>query len=388
VNKEKIRILHIVERYQRRGAELFGARLASTMSNNGFDVSICSLYEAQSSNFPVPKSVSFLHPLAKQRGIFARIGFQPSILTNLGKLYKSYKPGVVIAHGADTLRYAALAGIFYPEALILYINIGLASYWVNNHFKNLINRKFLQLTDGVVSVCESSREDFIHVYSIAPGKVFTIYNGIDVEPYKNIAADFQRNKIRTALHINDKSLVLISVGSISEEKNQEVLLTLTYDLREIPVHLLLVGDGPLRKELESKAEKLGISEIVHFTGVQEDVKPWLAASDIFVLPSKSEGMPGVLIEAGLMGLPSVAYDVGGVKEVLGENSTGIVVHPAHFKDFESATASLLGAPDKRISMGSLAKKLYPEKFGMDRIVDEYNTLIYRLLSEKRNTGHD
>ncbi|MFX1538615.1 MAG: glycosyltransferase, partial [Promethearchaeota archaeon] len=122
---------------------------------------------------------------------------------------------------------------------------------------------------------------------------------------------------------------------------------------------------------------------VHFAGFQSDITSFLAASDVFLLTSKSEGMPAVIIEAGVVGLPSVAYDVGGVKEII-EPETGIIVPPNNYNEFKAAVISLLKNPEKRKIMGAKANIQYSKHFNLDNTVKKYETLLFKLLSEKVN----
>jgi glycosyltransferase involved in cell wall biosynthesis len=103
-----------------------------------------------------------------------------------------------------------------------------------------------------------------------------------------------------------------------------------------------------------------------------------------VLPSKSEGLPGVLIEAGLAGLPAVAYDVGGVKEVITADVTGIIIPASNHEKFKSAVINLLDVPEKRRQLGSLARQIYPNRFDIGVIARRYEDLCFKLLQEKRH----
>jgi len=97
-------------------------------------------------------------------------------------------------------------------------------------------------------------------------------------------------------------------------------------------------------------------------------------------------MPAVLIEAGMARLPSVAYDVGGVKEVIEPNITGIVVSPHCYEEFKSTVVSLLKDPKKRERLGSSARRRYPARFAIEKAASEYEALLLKLLKDRRKEG--
>ena len=382
-NRDTICILHIIQRQYRRGAELFASQLSSALATRGFKNVLCSLYESGSNSFPISESVTSLSLQATQNGMHFKLGIQPLVLLKLVKIFRNLKPDIVIAHGSDSLKYAAIASRFCSIPILIYRNIGMASYWVQSPLKSWVNKRLMQWIDAVVSVSQVSREDFLKLYGLCSSKVTMIPNAIDLREYRNLDVDRMRFQMRKTLGLAERDAVLICVGNLSDEKNQGELLTLVKDLESISPHLILVGDGPLRQKLEKQAEELKIQKRVHFLGLQSDVAPLLAASDIFLLASKSEGMPAVLIEAGMARLPSVAYDVGGVKEVVESNITGIIVSPHNYEEFKSSVVSLLNDSKKRELLGSAAQRRYTTRFAMQKVAGEYEVLLLKLLQDKR-----
>ena len=382
MNRDRICILHLIQRHYRRGAELFASQLSSYLAIRGFHNVLCSLYESNSDNFPIPEAVDSLSIKARQAGLPAKFGLLPLDLLKLVNIFRKLEPEIVLVHGSDSLKYAALASRFYRKPLMIYRNIGMASFWKRNSLQIQLNKKLLERFDAVVSVSKISREDFLKLYGLSPNKVFTIPNGIDLKPYQSLKIGQVRSQIRHRLGITEKDTLLISVGNLSPEKNQSELITLVNELREMSLHLVLLGDGPLRQKLEQQANEYQLQERIHFLGLQSNVAQFLAASDIFLLPSRSEGMPAVLIEAGMAGLPSVAYDVGGVKEVIETDMTGIIVPSHSYQEFKANVVSLLGNPEKRRRLGSLARQQYPKRFAMEKVASEYEALLLKLLKER------
>jgi len=139
----------------------------------------------------------------------------------------------------------------------------------------------------------------------------------------------------------------------------------------------IVGDGALRAELDVEAQRLGIAERVVFAGAVEDVRPWLAAFDLFVLPSRSEGLPGALMEAMAMGCPVIASDVGGVSEVVGD--AGVLVEPGDVAEFATQISRLLADRGAAVAL-SEAGAVQVQKFSLASMAAKTATLYEELLA--------
>jgi len=386
--RESYRVLHLIHSDQRRGAEVFAARLASGIEGNGrFKNGVCALYAGKSEGLPVGDLPMFR--LEGQAGVLARLGLDPGLLARLCGVIRKYRPDIILAHGSDTLKYSAGASIFHRKAKILYRNIGTASVWANSTVKVSLNRMLLRRMGGVVSVSEYTRRDFIQVYRLPGDRVVLIPNGVDAAEFQAEHLGPARGQVRQELGLSEKDLLLISVGNLSAEKGHEQLLAGISDLtrNQLDVRLLIVGNGPLRQKLELRAGELGLSNRVHFLGSRDDVPRLLASADLFVLTSQTEGMPAVLIEAGMSGLPSVAFDVGGVSEVLEHGVTGILIAPGDLVGFGEALARLCMEQDRRTRMGDAARQRCRDLFDMPKVVREYEELFLKMLKSAPREGN-
>ncbi|MCI0441303.1 MAG: glycosyltransferase, partial [Chloroflexi bacterium] len=170
----------------------------------------------------------------------------------------------------------------------------------------------------------------------------------------------------------------------SHEKNQAHAIRLVRDIRNegFAAKLLLVGDGPLRGALEQQARELGVAEHTSFLGVRPDVAAILAASDLFVLTSKSEGGPRVLIEAGMAGLGAVAYDVGAVHDIIGKTGAGLIVPEGNCEALRDAVARLLRDRDALRDMGARARESHLRTFDIGSVTEMYANL-FRSLVDRR-----
>ena len=382
----KHRILHLVTDTDRRGAQLFAQRLAYQLEERGFINHVQALYPGHNGAVATPSAESPVKALAGPRSSaerFLRIGYRRTLA--LRRCIQDLAPDVLIAHGATTLQYAALAKLMHNSVTTIYKNIGMASYWADSPGKVALGRLSLRGIDLVVSVSEATRADFMETYHVPSERVAHIPNGVDAANYEPVSLQAARPAVRSELGLSPQDQALVSVGSLSAEKGISELLRMVKALATdgLLVHLLLAGDGPLREALEAQATDLRIPDRVHFMGSRSDVECVLAAADLFVLPSRTEGMPGVLIEAGMAGLPSVAYDVGAVSEVIEDGTTGYVVPPGHTAAFTDRVTALLEGAELRQRMGSAARQRCVQRFDMRVVTDQYATLFRELVEEKR-----
>lgn len=385
-----LQALHLINSQQRRGAEVFAAQLACCLQEQGrFKNLVCSLYDRGDDNLPVKGVPVF--KLGGREGAFSRIGLDLRLLSRLYGLLRGFQPDVIVAHGGDTLKYTVSSNLFYGKAATIYRNIGTASAWANSAARVKLNRLLLNRIDAVVSVSQSIKQDFLKVYRLPQDRVAYIPNGVATSEFDVSAQASARAQVRQELGLSQQDTALIAVGDLSPEKGYQDLLPLLAELRSggFENHTLLVGDGPLRHELQQQAKRLGLTGQAHFLGRRSDVPRLLAAADLFVLPSKTEGMPAVLIEAGLAGLPSAAFDVGGVGEVVEHQVTGLLSPPGDFQGLAQALIALSEDPQRRSLMGATARLRCHQQFDIRQVASKYEELFLQMMdatSERSANG--
>ena len=374
-------MLHLISSQQRRGAEVFAAQLASSIEVNGrFKNGLCSLFTENDDELPVGNLPMF--KLEGHSGVLDRLGLDPELLCRLCGVIREYRPDVLVAHGSDTLKYGSSASLFNRKVATVYRNIGTASIWANSAVRVKLNRMFLKRMNAVVSVSEYTRRDFINVYRLPESRVTFIPNGVDATEFDVCSQRAARAEVRSELGLSPTDVLLASVGNLSEEKGHGELLTIISDLTRLglEMHLVIVGDGPLRQQLEQQAQHLDLFGQVHFLGRRDDIPRVLAGADVFVLPSRTEGMPAVLIEAGLAGLPSVAFDVGGVAEVVEHSVTGLVPVSGDLAGFSESLSLLCRDQGNRSAMGDAARIRCQELFDMPKVASQYEAMFLNVLA--------
>ncbi|MGD8717698.1 MAG: glycosyltransferase [Candidatus Zixiibacteriota bacterium] len=247
---------------------------------------------------------------------------------------------------------------------------------------DLWKKRYHLLLDRLVTACSAGvfvnsagvAERYRRVLGRSNRKVRIIYNGVDTARFDANAKTTEHGAARRReLGIPADAPVIINVANLFAVKNQPMLLgAVAACHRGVPEnrrpYVLLAGEGPMRPTLEEEAGRLGITPFVRFLGQVRDVASYLAAADIFVLSSHSEGFSNALLEAMASSLACVATDVGGNAEALTEE-TGIIVPPGGEEALAAALAKLVVDGYRRREMGAAARRRAVTTFGLDRMID-------------------
>jgi glycosyltransferase involved in cell wall biosynthesis len=243
-----------------------------------------------------------------------------------------------------------------------------------------VDRLLYRLSDRILVPSQASKRMVVEKEGIRARRISVVYNGVDPEVFAPL---HDRAEIRAELGIGAGEVVAGTVGRLSPEKGGvDLLIRAMASLRaEYPqVRLVVVGDGPLRPQLESMAGEVGLPVI--FTGTRTDVPRLLGAIDLFVLPSLLEAMPIALLEAMAMRLPVVATRVGGVPEIVRDGIDGLLVAPGSAAALHAAIGQLVGSPALRCRLGEAAQARVLSRFTIEGMVKRVEGIYDRLLAKK------
>jgi glycosyltransferase involved in cell wall biosynthesis len=246
--------------------------------------------------------------------------------------------------------------------------------WLYRFMERLLNRWF---TDRVIYVSHRVRQEAIGLRVVAQSCSTVIENGIDLRPYNEVV---DRKAVRKSLGTPEDATVFCFVGRFTEQKGIDVLLCAVAALRDRhgAFRVWLVGDGPLRAQLEEHVLKEGLASQVQFLGFRDDVSALLGAIDVFVLPSRYEALPVSVLEAMASGLPCVVTDVGDNAKLVEDGIAGMVVPPENSDALAMAMERLLGDPEARACMGKAARRKaqqYSVERMAARIMDVYEDIL-------------
>lgn len=301
-------------------------------------------------------------------------------LMRLASLIRSHRIDVVNGHNPSGAMYgtlaARLAGLsvsFRTEHSIHYPGRGFRFY-------GPIEAALTRLTERVICVCEASRASHAPRFRGLEDRFVTVLNGVD-EP---ASAPRARSEVRASLGIAPDRPVALTVGSLTPQKSQDVLLRAMAAARgAAPGALLLIaGEGRLREPLERLHSELGLGDTVRFLGARGDVPDLMEACDVFVLSSSREGLSVTLLEAMRAGRAALATDVGGNREAVADGVTGRVVPVGDVTRMATALVELLASPSPRAAFGEAGRARWRERFTATRMVAATEALYREALARR------
>ena len=342
---DEVRILHVVPRIVRRGAEVFAAQLAEALQ----PVSRNLLFPLFGPDVGDPAGRVRVVPGAKPVGrVEGRVGVDPGAVARLRAGFHKLRPTLVVAHGGEPLKYAVLAD---PRGRVplAYRKI---SHAAGGRGERILARMY-ERTARIFAVTEELKRELVEEFAVDPAHVVVIPTSRKAPP--SLSTE-ERAALRTEIGADPGRPLLAWVGRLSDEKQPGAALQAFALIRSRfgPCSLAIAGDGPLRGSVERAAGAAGPGALV--LGSRDDADRIIAASDLVLSTSRTEGAPGVLVEAGLAGVPVAAFDVGEVSQVVRQNETGVLVRPGDLDALADAACRLLADPRARERMGAAARE--------------------------------
>lgn len=233
-------------------------------------------------------------------------------------------------------------------------------------------------TDMLVCVSNIDRQEYIRRRLMAPCQAVTIYNGIALEQF---GATVDKAALRSTLGLAETVPLVGFFGRLADQKGVEYLLRATPLIAaEHPnCHILIVGDGPERRHLEELADTLRSRDRILFLGMRHDVASLMAITDVVVVPSLYEPFGAVAAEAMASGRAVVASDVEGLREVVADGVTGVLVPSQNIETLAQVVNDLLTNPGYAASLGHAARQRAVALFGQERMYAEYERIYNRVL---------
>jgi len=214
-----------------------------------------------------------------------------------------------------------------------------------------------------------------------------IPNGIDTERFKRDAS--KGKALRAQFGIKNNDMLIGTVGRLSREKNQKMLIEAAKTLIDgnDRFKFLIVGNGPEDVALQKLVQAYRLSDHVIFTGLVSDLVPVYSAMDVFVLCSLTEGVPLTVLEAMATRLPVVATRVGGVPEIITDDETGLLIESSDMDALKSAISGLMQDQYKRIRMGESARRFVQANYSLEKMCEEYRNVYKEALNATKEVSH-
>ncbi len=397
MSADSLRVMQVVSNLAIGGAQEVVRTLAEFLAGVGCESVVCTFRdgplraEIEKQGIPVEVLPERRHSVtALPLFIYEMLETRRALL----KLVKKYNVDVIQTHLLRSLDFLVLS---------LRLNSGPLVFWTFHNAlfdlreDHLTERKWLlkpkrsshhllyrigsKLVSGVIAVSEDVRASILETMpGIPPEKISVIANRVDISRYGNRS---HRGVLRHNLGFGDGDHLMTVVATLKTQKGHTFLLSAMSNIAQTfpQLHLLIAGDGNLRIELETQVAILNLQDRVHFLGTRSDIPDLLAASDSFILPSLWEGLPMALIEAMASGLPVIATDVSGSRQVMVPGETGLLVKPGDSLVLAGAISSLLSKPEEAQAMGAAARRRVEIHFSAQTQAREYLAL-YKQVQQK------
>ncbi len=364
-NTRKPRLAIVVSSNRRRGAEVFGEALGVGLRERGWDVELLSLTKSVAGPVVAATALSDATPDALGK-------LDRAVVSALRRRIKERGDDIVLANGAATMQYAIAAlRVMKRRPRLVYSSIGEPMFWIRSARHRVVRTLILKGVDRVFSVSATTAGQLVDHLGVPAAKVRIAPTGVPARFFDVVPES------------NDGPLRVAFIGNLSIEKDPVAAVDVIERVAAAtPVQMRFLGDGPLRERLERQLDARNLTSSVEVLGSVPDVLPHLAWADALLLTSRTEGLPGVPLEAGAAGVPSVVYAVGGSAETVQDGITGRVVPAGDVAGAAAALLELAADPRKRREWGDAARRMVAARFTLEAAVDRYIDLLADEL-----TGH-
>tara|TARA_B100001758_G_scaffold152798_1_gene131702 strand:- start:4 stop:1191 length:1188 start_codon:yes stop_codon:yes gene_type:complete len=314
------------------------------------------------------------------------------------KIIREYKPNIVHTHASKSGALGRLAAILSGVPIIVHTFHGhvFHSYFgrLKTYLYLLVERFLASKSSAIIAISNLQKDELVNNFKICSSKkMYVIPLGFDLERFQLDKSE-NRNSFRTEFALEDDCIAIGIVGRLTAIKNQELFLRSVKEVTKNskkPLKVFLIGDGEDKEKLQSLCEDLNMpfserySEkeeiLVYFTSWRQDMERVYAGLDIVALSSLNEGTPVTLIEAQAANKPIVATDVGGIRDIIIENKTGLLSKSGDLKGLEKNLRKLIDDDNLRDQLGRSGYDNVIRSFSYKRLVSDVKSLYTELLKK-------
>ncbi len=363
--EKKINVLQLVEGFSLGGAEKKLWELIAKMDRSKYRTVVCSLGLGDTIQEYFEKLDVKVVTLTRKSK------FDLSLIWRLRALIREEKIDVIMT----TLFYADFLGALVgkwagAKAVFSWETISSPKWLVWHRLYSY--RAAIKLADRVISVSQATAEWLREKRGVAARQIEVIPYGVDLDMFQAKPEP----DLKQELGLSSEQPVVGMVGRLNEQKGHVYLIDAAeIVVKKVPnVRFLLVGDGPLRQELEEKVASKGLQDNFIFLGFRHDVPRLLRIFDIFTLPSLYEGLPNVVLEAMAVNLPVVATPVDGTKEAVVQDETGLLIPEKNPGALADALIELLTDKEKAVEMGNNGRRRVEQEFSLQKQVSSFEDI--------------
>ena len=379
---KKTNILFIIDELMNEGGtEKHLYTLAAGIDREKFNVSVCYFHGDESGDGFVQYGRKLgidLSGLPVERIYSANALFQAF---RLAKIIRERKIDIVQTFHFKSDTYGVLISKLAGTAKVISSRRDMGD--LKKPRQIFLNKIMNRWIDRYIMVCAAVGKRFHETEGIPEDRMITLYNGVDLERFNSCNRPVRS---REELGIGDGDFVVGTAAHFRPEKAYDIFFEGINAVRDSIENLkvIVLGDGPTKKQIEAYCREKGLESIVKFMGHVKDTENYVPLMDVFCLvPNKNEGFSNSILEAMAMGRPVIATDVGGNAESVVNNETGLVIPPDDAEAFAKAVLRLYSDAELRIGMGDRARKRVEEVFPLELMIRKHEDLYEDALREGR-----
>lgn len=301
----------------------------------------------------------------------------------LRSVIRTFEPDIVHARTTGVWMDGVLGTLGRSSAKLVLGFHGRTTLEPVSRWRQMLHRIAAARARAILAVSRDSLSMMHDDWHLPAEHQHCIPNGVDTARFRPAASDEERRMIRARIGVAPDASVAICVANLLPIKAIDQLIETwrKVAMTDRSAHLLIAGQGPLRNNLETLTRALRCADRVTFLGRREDVPELLRASDVFVLPSRYEASNNATLEAMASGLPAVAFDVGGMREIIEPQRTGWLVPPGDAGLFAETLIRVLFDRTARERVGQAAREWVVQEHSLDDWVERYATFYHEIAGQ-------
>jgi glycosyltransferase involved in cell wall biosynthesis len=316
-----------------------------------------------------PRDVDYRAPVTVVGDYRPNEALRLGTVRSLRGVLREWEPDIIQAHGGEALKYSFLADGRKGHRVV-YRRIGSVHPRTTFGLRKAGYGAMMRRASRVVVLGEAAREETIRVFGVRPERIVTIPNGVDL---RRIRPRRTRDQVRRSLGVRAEAFVVLSLGALTWEKDPLVQVDVATRVlrRSDRAVYLIAGEGPLYPDVARAVDEARLGGRVHLLGNRADPGDLLASSDVLLMTSRTEGVPGAAIEGAMAGVPVVAYATGGISEAVLGGTTGVLARPGDPEALAGHVLALLDDEAGRLAMGRAALEWGRSRFDIGVVAPRY-----------------
>ena len=371
MGKPRVRVVYLSHEFAVGGAEEMVLNLVRHLPAERYEPMVCAIHRPGPVGEEIAATGTPFRTLGRVPGLR-----DPGGVAAIYRYLREVRPDIVHTFLLTASLYGRAAAMAARVPIVIGTEVNIYEHKQWHHA--LAERVLMAGTDAVAVSAESVRQFYVKQVGADPSRVRVVYNAVD---FASLGTSAARDVLRQRLGLPVDACVAGVIARLTDQKGHTYLLDAVARTPALAhLHVLVVGDGPLRASLEGRSAQLGLAGRVHFLGSRRDLGDLLSVMDLFVLPSLWEGLPLSLVLAMGAALPVVATAVAGVPEVVQHDATGLLVPPSDVAALAAALARLTASSEDRQRLGAAGRASVLPRFGVDQYIRAVSSMYEDLLA--------